>query len=40
MFQKVTLENDVHILTEAVPHVRSVAVGFLLMSAHATSLQK
>jgi len=30
MFQKVTLENDVHILTEAVPHVRSVAVGFFV----------
>ena len=29
MFQKVTLENEVQILTEAVPHVRSVAVGFL-----------
>lgn len=28
MYQKVTLDNNVHILTEKVPHVRSVAVGF------------
>ncbi|MDD3653084.1 MAG: pitrilysin family protein [Desulfotomaculaceae bacterium] len=28
MFQKVTLSNDLHILTEKVPHVRSVALGF------------
>ena len=28
MYQKVTLDNNVHILTEEVPHVRSVAVGF------------
>lgn len=28
MFQKVTLDNNVQILTEHVPHVRSVAVGF------------
>lgn len=30
MFQKVTLENEVQILTEVVPHVRSVAVGFFV----------
>lgn len=30
MFQKVTLENEVHILTEVVPHVHSVAVGFFV----------
>ncbi|MDD4237187.1 MAG: pitrilysin family protein [Desulfotomaculaceae bacterium] len=30
MFQKVTLDNNVHILTEDVPHVRSVAVGFFV----------
>jgi len=28
MYQKVALNNNVHILTEEVPHVRSVAVGF------------
>lgn len=28
MYQKVTLKNNVHILTENVPHVRSVAIGF------------
>ncbi|MCL6639317.1 MAG: insulinase family protein, partial [Firmicutes bacterium] len=28
MYQKTTLDNNVHILTEEVPHVRSVAVGF------------
>ncbi|MDD4168944.1 MAG: pitrilysin family protein [Desulfotomaculaceae bacterium] len=28
MFQKVTLANNIHILTERVPHVRSVALGF------------
>lgn len=28
MYQKVALHNNVHILTEDVPHVRSVAVGF------------
>jgi len=28
MYQKVTLDNGVHILTEDVPHVRSVAVGY------------
>ncbi len=28
MYRKVTLDNNVHILTEDVPHVRSVAVGF------------
>lgn len=28
MFQKVTLANNIHVLTERVPHVRSVALGF------------
>lgn len=28
MYKKVVLENNVHIITEDVPHVRSVAVGF------------
>ena len=28
MYQKVTLDNNVQILTEEVPHVRSVAIGF------------
>lgn len=30
MFQKVTLKNNVNILTEELPHVRSVAVGFFV----------
>lgn len=30
MYQKVTLDNNVHILTEKVPHVRSVALGFFV----------
>jgi predicted Zn-dependent peptidase len=30
MFQKITLENEVQILTEVVPHIHSVAVGFFV----------
>jgi predicted Zn-dependent peptidase len=30
MYQKVTLDNGINILTEELPHVRSVAIGFFV----------
>jgi len=30
MFKRVTLDNNAHILTETIPHVRSISIGFFV----------